>query len=405
MALRSRGALARDCVACVLGFLFSAIALDAQSTRIPGSIEGSQTVALPSAVPLQAVSAADQGAVAPYLAMNDLALLLKPSPEEQQLLDQLMAAQRNPSSPSYRRWLTPEQYADRFGLSPSDLGKIATWLQSQGFQVGYQARGRNWIAFRGTAQQVEQTFHTQIHTFLADGVTHYANTSAPSIPAALAGIVTNVAGLHNFHPKPPPHNKMPAVQGTTRPDYTTNGSYYLAPDDFATIYDLLPLYSAGIDGTGQKLAMMGQTDIYPGDIANFRAVFGLSNNPPQMVLYGPDPGYSDGDIEESELDLEWSGAVARNATVLFVYSDDVFTSIRYAVSENLAPVISLSYGECEQYGLSILDFYRSVAQQAAGQGITWVNSSGDSGAAGCDYGGPLRQPRERRWIFRPAFRK
>jgi uncharacterized repeat protein (TIGR01451 family) len=390
MALGCRGALARDCVACVLGLLFSAIALEAQPIRIPGSIEGSQTVALTSAVPFQAQSAADQGAVAPYLAMNDLALLLKPSPEEQQLLDQLLAAQRDPSSPSYRRWLTPEQYADRFGLNPSDLGKIATWLQSQGFQVGYQARGRNWIAFRGTAQQVEQTFHTQIHTFLADGVTHYANTTAPAIPAALAGIVTNVAGLHDFHPKPPPHNKQPAGQGTMRPNYSSGGgAHYLAPDDFATIYDLLPLYSAGIDGTGQKLAIMGQTDVYAADIANFRAVFGLSNNPPQMVLYGTDPGYSPfGDIYESELDLEWSGAVARNATVLFVYSTDVLTSVQYAVSENLAPVISLSYSECEKNALSILDFYRSVAQQAASQGITWVTASGDSGAAGCDWGGP-----------------
>ena len=172
------------------------------------------------------------------------------------------------------------------------------------------------------------------------------------------------------------------------PDYTTGSTHYLAPDDIAAIYDVAPLYSAGIDGTGQQLAIIGQTDINVADIRQFRTKFGLAPNDPQIVLYGPDPGISPNDLPEADLDLELAGSVARNATIIFVTSYSVILSAQYAVDQNLAPVISESYGGCET---DVATTSRSVAQQANAQGITWLISSGDSAAATCDRSSPTPQ--------------
>jgi len=173
------------------------------------------------------------------------------------------------------------------------------------------------------------------------------------------------------------------AQKTIHPEFNgSNGAHYLAPDDFAAIYDLSPLFSAGFNGAGQKLVIVGQTDIALSDISSFRTQFGLPASAPKLVLFGADPGIQAGDEIEADLDIEWAGAVARNATIIYVYSQNVFSSLQYAVDQNLAPVISMSYGECETAASASL---RTIAQQANAQGITWLNASGDSGAAGCDW--------------------
>jgi subtilase family serine protease len=303
-------------------------------------------------------------------------MVLKQTAAQTQDLERLLEAQRDPASSDYRRWLTPDEYGERFGVSRNDLARISSWLESEGFAQPQVARARNWIAFHGTAGQIGKAFRTELHRYQAGAETHFANATDPSIPEALAGIAIELHGLNDFHPKPPRNKKI-------HPSLTTSGGvHYLAPDDLATIYDIAPLYKAGFDGTGQKLAIAGQTDVNLADIRNFRAEFGLIAKDPQLVLYGPDPGVSPGDQIEADLDLEWSGAVARNATIVYVYSQDVFESVQYAIDENLAPVVSMSYGECE---IGAPASYRGMAQQANAEGITWMNSSGDGGAAGCDW--------------------
>ena len=113
-------------------------------------------------------------------------------------LTQLVAEQQDRRSPNYRKWLTPEQWADRFGLSHGDIQKLTAWLKSQGFTVLNVARGRNWITFSGTAAQVQSAFGTEIHRYNVGGEMHVANASAPKIPAALSGIVAGLRGLDDF---------------------------------------------------------------------------------------------------------------------------------------------------------------------------------------------------------------
>ena len=361
-------------IGCLLAI--SVLGSAAQEDRILSRIDDNRVVALEGNVSRRVGQASDRGALDPSTPITDIRMALKQTAAQSADLENLLEAQRDPSSPDYHRWLTPEEYAERFGVSLNDLDRLAIWLESEGFSVRQFARAGNWIAFSGSAGQIARTFHTELHRYQADGESHFANSTAPWIPEALAGLVSELHGLNDYHPKPSRIKPL-------NPNLTTAaGVHYLAPDDLAAIYDITALYKAGFDGTGQKLAIAGQTDINLADIRGFRAQFGLAAKDPQLVLYGTDPGVSSGDQIEADLDLEWSGAVARNATILYVYSQDVFESVQYAIDQNLAPVISMSYGECE---LGAPTSYRTMAQQANAEGITWMNSSGDGGAAGCDY--------------------
>jgi subtilase family serine protease len=208
----------------------------------------------------------DQGRAESSLELRSMTLVLKPSAEQQADLDAFLARQQDPSSPDYHRWLTPEQYADRFGFSADDLSRIATWLESQNLTVISVARGRNAILFSGPVRQVEKAFRTEIHRYKVNGELHFANSTDPSIPAALTGLVTAIHGLNDFRPQ------ARLVRKATS-NYTSGvtGNHYLAPDDVAAIYDVKPLYNSGVDGAGQKIAIVGQSRINLDDIRQFRA--------------------------------------------------------------------------------------------------------------------------------------
>jgi uncharacterized protein (TIGR03437 family) len=360
--------------------LAMATTLIAQADRITSPIDPATMVAMRGQVPSRAQSWNDSGLADPSLELEYMTLLVKPSPVQQSNLDQLLASQREPGSQNYRRWLQPEEFADRFGLSRSDVAKIRGWLESAGFTIHDVARGRHWITFSGSAAQVSRAFETEIHLYTVGGQTYYSNSVSPSVPVALSGTVAGIRGLDNFpmRQRPPAH---------PLPKDNIGGNHYLAPDDLATIYDIKPLYAAGIDGTGQTIAIAGETDIDLSDIRAFRQRFNLPPNDPKIVTYGKDPGPVTAEQGEANLDLEWSGAVAPGATINFVNSTNVFTSAQYAIDQDLAPVLSISYGFCEAGLESLAPAFRTVAQQANAQGITWIAAAGDNGAAGCDVFG------------------
>ena len=341
----------------------------------------------------------DRGAAPATLPMERMMLVLKRSPEQESALQEWLESQQNRNSANYHKWLTPEQFGKQFGPSDSDLKTVTAWLQSHGFRVETPSKGGSVIEFSGSASQVQQTFHTVIHKYEVNGEQHWANASDPSIPSALAPAVQGVVSLHNF-----PRRFYSTVLGkplgaiprgnSALPLFTfTSGSntyYGLGPSDFATIYNVLPLWNAGIDGTGQTIAIVGESNIHVSDVEAFRTLFGLPANDPQITLNGPDPGIA-GDETEALLDVSWSGAIAKNATINFVVSASTETSLGvdlsalYIVDNNLAPVMSESYGECEAVlGNAGNAFYKAIWQQAAAEGITVLVSSGDGGSAGCD---------------------
>lgn len=365
------------------------------------AIDESALVSLPGNVHPLATPANDRGEVSPALPMERMLLVLSRDASGEPALQDLLASQQDTSSSDFHAWLSPAQFGERFGVSKLDLQKLTSWLESHGFRVNRVAAGGTAIEFSGSAGQVKEAFHMAIHTYIVDGVRHYANGSDPQIPAALASVVAGIATLHDFRKKPSIHvlGSAHRVANTTvwQPDFTFNGAagveHFLAPGDFAKIYNTAGLYQTGIDGTGQSIALVARSNIDLSDVQIFRIAFGLPVNNPQIILDGPDPGdFGSGDETEADLDVQWSGAVAPKATIKLVVSastnstDGVDLSSLYIVDNNLAPILSASFGECEKsLGQAENTFFNNLWEQAAAQGITVVVSTGDSGPAGCDF--------------------
>ena len=356
----------------------AAMLVAAPASRLTRSLEGGRAHPVSGTANRQAQAQSDLGEADAALAMNDVTLFFRPSDIQQADLDQLLAEQQNPSSANFHRWLTPEAFADRFGLNNSDISRVSAWLAGQGLEVKTVARGHNWISFNGRADAIGRALHTSIHRYRVEGVEHYANATEASVPEALEEITAGFMGLDDFHPQPALRSFRPLPE----PEYnSTNNRHFLAPQDFSTIYNVTPLAQAGYDGAAQGIVVVGQSAVTLSDIRTFRSRFGLPANDPHLLTYANDPGFNGAQVE-GNLDIEWAGALAPRATIFYVYGPNAFTAAIASINSNLAPVISISYGLCEiNIGVAAA---RGIFQQANAQGITVLNSSGDSGGASCD---------------------
>ena len=356
--------------------------------RIQSSASRSVRSTLAHTVPARALKATDLGPAPANTLLPSMTLRFSLSAAQNQALTTLEAAQQNPASPLYHHWLTPEQYGAQFGLSDDDLAQVTSWLGAQGFSNVQVARSRTFVSFSGSAAQANAAFSTSIQSLQSDGETHIGSLTDPSIPSAFASVVGGITGLDDFRLRPRIHTR---VVPAPNPQFTSSisGSTFIAPGDFYTIYDTNPLLNSSINGTGITVAVMGQTDIALTDIAAFRSASGLPANAPTIKLYGADPGTpSADDLSEASLDVEWSGAVAPAATILFVNSTNVISgSLTQAIDNNLAPILTISYGDCEPgFGASNLAVYNQLFRQANVQGQTIVGPAGDTGATDCDNG-------------------
>lgn len=382
--------------AAAIGLLFiGCVVLPAQvaGNRVTKEIESRSGVALPGTVNPRAAAQYDTGSVEAGMRINGITMYFKPSIEQQAELNILVHAQQTPGSAYYRKWLTPSEYSSRFGLSQSDIAKIESWLETQGFTVDRVSNSRTSITFSGTVAQAESAFRTEIHSYEIDGKKHIANAIRISVPSALAGVILSVRNLDDFRPKSYVKFKTPKL--AAKSDFTSSlsGDHYLTPEDVATIYDINAAYDASYTGTGQSIAVVGQSEIEISDIENFQSAAGLTVKDPTLVLV-PDSGtaaVSTGDEAESDLDLEYSGGIAKGATIYLVYVGDnsnysVWDSIGYAVDTDIAPIVSVSYGACETE-LSSSDYATldAIMEQGASQGQSIIAAAGDDGSTAC-YG-------------------
>jgi subtilase family serine protease len=366
----------------------------AQTARRVLSIDAHQQTTLTGSRHPLTVGAAATGRLDAATRLSGVTLHFKMTAAQQADLQALLAAQQNPSSGQYHQWLTPTQFAARFGVSDADISTISAWLEQQGFVVQGTNISHTQLSFSGTAAQLEQAFSTQLQTYNVAGQSVYAPSQDLSLPTAVASVVHGVGNLSSFRPRAH-HHPVPRFTSST------SGNHYVAPDDFATIYDVKPVYNAGSTGSGITIAVVGQTAIATTDVSAFRSASGLPAATPTLTLV-PNSGVSTeaggADEEESDLDVEWSGAVAKNATINFVYVGNstnfsVFDSLLYAIDNKVAPIISISYGGCElQYTSADVSTIQSWLTQANAQGQTVVAASGDSAAADCDFTSNPSQP-------------
>lgn len=382
--------------ACPLTFPLAAPAQTlhtAPRVQITKTINEANLVTLHGNTRPEAKAANDRGRVEDDFAMDHMLLQLQRSPEQEQALQQLIDSLHDRNSPNYQKWLTAVEFGKQFGLAQEDLSAIRNWLESHGFTVNVVYTNGMLIDFSGTAGQVREAFHTEIHRLNVNGVEHIANMNDPQIPEALAPAVAGVVSLHNFMPHPA--NKP-------RRNYTyTSGSstlYAVVPADLAKIYNFTPQFSAGITGSGQTVVVIENTNVYStSDWSTFRSTFGLSGYTsgsfsqvhPGSNCTNPGTNGNDG---EAILDAEWASAAAPNAAIELASCKDTSTTFGGLIAfQNLVngssppPIYSISYGECEAYnGATANAAYNTAYQQAVTEGLSVYVSSGDEGAASCD---------------------
>ena len=391
------------------GLLWPSAALRAQVSLanparplVTQAIDESKTVSLRGTVHPLAQARFDQGPVPDSFPANRMMLILNRTPEREAALKQFLADAHTQGSPSYHRWITPAQFGESFGPADSDIQAATSWLASHGFQVARVTAGKGLIEFSGTAANVREAFHTQIHRYRINDETHYANSGEIAIPAALAPLIRAVSAINNFRAKP----ALRAVGSASysrdthrvTPQFSLpSGSptfFAVAPEDFATQYDLGPLYTAGTNGSGQTIGIIAESNIDITLPQNYEQMFSLPPNPPQVIIDGNDPGIDplpDSDLE-AYLDVELAGSVAPGATINLYISDgsDVQDPITLAavraVTDDQASILSLSVSECEANLSSGMEaFWLGLWEQAAAQGQTVFVASGDSGPAACDF--------------------
>lgn len=373
-------------LATVSGLLITRLRAQQAAGRIASQIDDGVRLTVPGTRSPLARPGNDIGRMSPETQMTGMSIVFRRSPQQEAALESLIAAQQNPSSVLYHQWLSPDEFGARFGMSSSDLAKVQAWLREQGFSVDGVSRSHDRINFSGTAGQVQSAFGTELHYYSIFGKTHFAPSKDLSLPAALAPVVLDVTNLSDFRPKP--RFKRPKANFTS----SQSGHTFLTPKDVATIYDVNPVYTAGFNGSGQTIAVVGQTSVALTDIENFETAAGLPVKDPTLLLVPGSGNVADfaGDESESDLDLEYSGGMAPGASVIFVYTGDsqnfnVFNSIIYSIDNDIAPIISDSYGLCEP-ALAAGEYSQlnAILQQGAAQGQSIIVPAGDSGSPDCE---------------------
>jgi hypothetical protein len=311
------------------------------------------------------------GKASPTLPMERMILLFRAAPEQQAALDSLALQQQDPSSPSFHQWLTPETYATHFGVSARDRHLTLAWLTSHGFRIDDVSPAGRSIIFSGTAADVEEAFHTEVHEYLVNNEQHYANATELEIPAALSNVVDGVVSMDN-------------VQSLSVPLASSAGNpLELTSAEMADLLGLSQLYANGIDGNGVLIAAAGRSEVDLSAWGQLRSS-GYAVKEPEIIVNGIDPGYTGG-TEESQvlLNLEWIGAAAPQASLQYVISastnatDGALLSARYIVDRNQAAVASVNFGLCETgLGGTASRFVSELWEQAAVQGITVVVPAG-----------------------------
>ncbi len=337
----------------------------------------------------------DRGRVSDDFALDHLTLQLRRTPERELALKQYLDQLTDPRSVNFHKWLTADQLETYFSPAPADRVRVTEWLENHGFTVNGISAGMI-IDFSGTAGLVRQTFHTEIHHLMVNGVAHFGNVGDPRVPAALASLLGGVVSFHNFAPRP---LLEPALTPTV-----SSGFRLVGAADLEKIYSFPPLYTAGYSGQGQTIVVIEDSNVYsPGDWAVFRKAFGLALKYPKgtFTQIHPsagaggacvDPG-ANADDSEAIIDAEWATAAAPSAAIVLASCADTTNFGGFIALQNLLTnggplptIVSISYGEGESAMGAAMNLYvNNLYQMAAAMGVSIFVSAGDSGAAANDH--------------------
>ena len=365
------------------------------ASRLAGDWRSAGMVTISASRPPLSPSATDMGAAPSGARLERMLLLLDPSPDRQQALIAEIENQQNPASPEFHHWLTPAVFADTYANSATDVAAVVAWLQSQGFQVAPLPAGRGWIEFSGTVAQVEQAFLTQVHSVTAPTGTRAMLAGTVSVPAALKPLVHGLISLDGALSAPALTTPRPMTSSAAElaAETSLNHAEAMTPQLVAQLLHLDALQAAGVNGTGETIAIAARSNVRGGDIAAFRAAFGLPASALLVVPNGSDPGQT-GDRAEATLAASWAGAAAPGAQIVLVpaattsATDGLDLSLAAIVDQALAHTVAVGYSACEaSLSEAHQAFYAALYRQAAAEGIAVIAAAGDSGPAACHEAG------------------
>jgi subtilase family serine protease len=337
-------------------------------------------------------------------------------PRDPSALTAYARAVSTPGSASYRRYLTPAQFAQRFGATAAQVSAVRRSLRAQGLTLGALSHGGLSISVVATAARVERAFAVSLTRMALPGRrTAIRASAAPALPVSLARTIQSVVGLNTTAaPRPLLLRARPGSGGTPRArghvvtggpqpcgaaSAAAPGQQAFTADEIASAYGFSGLYGAGNNGGGVTVAVYELEPDDPADIAAYQSCYGTH----ATISYVPvDQGAGTGPGSgEAALDIENLIGLAPNVNVL-VYQGpnsnsgapgsgpyDTFSAI---VNQNRARVVTVSWGQCENLlGQADALAENTLFQQATVQGQSIVAASGDSGAEDCDTGGALPQ--------------
>jgi subtilase family serine protease len=367
-------------------------------------IDDSRMVTVAGNVRPEVRGARDLGRVPESMAFPHISLLLQRSPEREAAARAYIDAIHDKSSPLFHHWLTADEITAHFGVAQEDLATVKSWLEAHGFTVN--SYSPNLVMdVSGTAGAIRHAFGADMHTILVRGQQHIVNVTEPGVPEALRAVLVGPTTLHDFRGHSMARRRVPKKQrDLTYTDSQGNLWQALVPADVQTIYNLAPVYAQGLTGTGQRIVLIEDTNLYTNDDwYTFRKVLGLSRLYPQGTLTvtyptGPSTCTNPGDTTddgEAALDVEWSTAVAPNASIILAACKAVknsyvnfggFVALANMLTQSNPPkIVSISYGESEPAnGASNNALISTLYQTAAMEGISVYVSAGDEGASSSD---------------------
>lgn len=344
----------------------------------------------------------DLGRAAPDQPVVSGRIILRRSEEADRLFELRIAQQHNPRSPYYRKWLTPSQVGDEFGPDDASFQRLIAWVKASGLVVTDLPASRSSIGFSGYVADAERAFSVPVHAVRGRRTGIMELAADPELPVALARSVRAVS-LSSPVLAERDSSELGERRATTGPVISPQlnwpyqgGFQFVAPQDFLTIYNVSPVWSSGIDGSGQTIAVATGSNVRADDFLWFRQSFGLPATTLQSVHPGcANPGLVLANIFEASVDAEWAGVAAPGATLQVASCPDTpggeqgpLTALRNLIESPTPPsIISFSYATCES---SLNSAQRqdidNMFRLAAVEGVSVFVASGDRGAGqtACD---------------------
>ena len=359
--------------------------------------------------------------IGPAPAATTLPLVVTLLPRDPAALAAEVRAVSDPNSPEYRHFLTPAQFAQRFGAAPATIARVATAFRHEGLTVGTPSSTGLSLPVSGTVAQIQAALSTPIQRYhLASGKTGYDNTSDPQVPVTVAPQIQGILGLNTLSP-PKPLATVPQASPSASRSPSSTSTPALAPGQpspqpgscasnisgvgggslnavqLSQAYSFDPLYTANHYGAGTTVALleMSGAGFVPSDISTFAGCYGIAPCCSQITETDIDGGGGVGGATvEAELDIENVLSLAPKANIE-VYeggpSDSIYNVFSRIVSDDTAKIVSASWTNgCEAYlPQSYLASENTLFQAAAAEGQSIFAATGDQGSQGCNLNGAI----------------